>query len=60
MEASPGFHLGIWDYATFVAIFIVVVAGLAAQVAGTLVVIGAAVAGACISLTRSRFPHLGV
>ena len=41
MEALPGFRLGI--YATFVTIFIVVVAGLAAQVA--LVMIGAAVAG---------------
>jgi len=32
MEALLGFHVGFWDYVTFVAIFVIVVAGLTAAV----------------------------
>jgi uncharacterized protein (DUF983 family) len=32
MEASLGFHLGIWDHATFAAIFVIVIAGLVVAV----------------------------
>jgi hypothetical protein len=32
MEALLGFHIGFWDYATFVAMFVMVVAGLCAAV----------------------------
>ena len=32
MEALLGFHLGFWDYATFVVLFILVAAGLAVAV----------------------------
>ena len=32
MEAVLGFQVGFWDYATFAAIFIIVVAGLSAAV----------------------------
>jgi hypothetical protein len=32
MEALLGFRVGFWDYATFVAIFVMVVAGLCAAV----------------------------
>ena len=32
MEALLGFHVGFWDYATFVAVFFVVAAVLAAAV----------------------------
>jgi hypothetical protein len=28
MEALLGFHVGFWDYVTFLAIFIIVIAGL--------------------------------
>lgn len=31
MEATVRFHVGIWDYVTFVAIFVIVVGALAAQ-----------------------------
>ena len=32
MQALLGFHVGFWDYVTFVAIFVIVVAGLCAAV----------------------------
>ena len=32
MEALLGFHVDFWDYATFVAIFVIVVAGLCVAV----------------------------
>jgi Protein of unknown function (DUF3302) len=32
MEALLGFHVGFWDYVTFLAIFVIVVAGLCAAV----------------------------
>jgi hypothetical protein len=32
MEALLGFHVGFWDYVTFVAIFVIVVTGLTAAV----------------------------
>ena len=32
MESLLGFHVGFWDYVTFLAIFVIVVAGLCAAV----------------------------
>ena len=32
MEALLGFEIGFWDYATFAALFVIVVAGLATAV----------------------------
>ncbi len=32
MEALLGFHVGFWDYVTFVAIFVIVAAGLSAAI----------------------------
>lgn len=32
MEALLGFHVGFWDYVTFVAIFVIVAAGLCAAI----------------------------
>jgi hypothetical protein len=32
MEALLGFHVGFWDYVTFVALFVIVAAGLSAAI----------------------------